>query len=162
MDYVSDLYSKYVELVFGLCLKYLHDEEKSKDAVMDIYELVVKKVQEHEVDHFKSWLYIVSKNHCLGVLRKKKKELDKKDSYAKINGHAVFHPFQEDLKEAQLQQLESCIEHLIDTQQTCIKMFYLDKNSYKEIANQLQMSWSRIRSLIQNGRRNLKICIEQS
>lgn len=142
MDDLSDLYSKYIELVYGLCLKYFKDEEKSKDAVMDIYELVSKKILTHDVKHFKSWLYILSKNHCLGEIRKKTTEKHKKQIYYKVNGHRVYHPFEEDMRETQLQQLESCIEHLIETQQSCIKMFYLEKQSYKEIAKQLKMSWS--------------------
>jgi len=160
--YASDLYSKYIELVYGLCLKHFKEQEASKDAVMDIYELILKKLKTHEVTHFKSWLYILSKNHCLGKLRKEKSISERKDKYQHINGQTVFHPFTEDLKENQIIKLENCLTKLIENQRTCVKLFYLEKNSYKDIANQLSMSWARVRSLIQNGRRNLKLCIERS
>lgn len=163
IEHLTDLYSKYIELVFGVCLKYLKNEDDSKDAVMDIYEKLISKLKTHDVEYFKSWLYILTKNHCLGELRKKKRlaehEVDFKRS---LNGETIFQPFSPNLKETQLIKMEHCIQHLIENQKLCITKFYLEKQSYKDIAEQLSMSWSRVRSLIQNGRRNLKICIEKS
>ncbi len=163
IEYATDLYSKYIELVYGVCLKYFKNEDDSKDAVMDIYEKVISKLKTHDVDYFKSWLFILSKNHCLSELRKSKRVFEKEIDYKKINGEEPsFLPFEGDMKEAQLVKMENCIQHLIDNQKQCITRFYLKKQSYKDIAEQLSMSWSRVRSLIQNGRRNLKICIEKS
>lgn len=163
IEYATDLYSKYIELVHGVCLKYLKNEEDSKDAVMDIYEKVLTKIKTHNIDYFKSWLFILSKNHCLSELRKRKRVSEKEIDFKKVNNNeAVFQPFEVNMKEAQLIKMEDCIQHLIDNQKTCIIKFYMEKQSYKDIAEQLSMSWSRVRSLIQNGRRNLKICIEKS
>src|ERR1700744_5817668 len=67
------LYEKYMHLVYGVCLKYLKDEELSKDAVMQIFEELVQKAQKHEVKQFKSWLYVLSRNFCLLQLRTGKK-----------------------------------------------------------------------------------------
>ena len=53
--------------------KYLKNEEKSKDAVMEIYELLTKALLKHEIQHFKSWLYRVTFNHCMQVIRAEKK-----------------------------------------------------------------------------------------
>jgi len=161
--HVAELYGKYIELVKGLSLKYLKNKSDSDDAVMEIYELLVKKLKTHEVEHFKSWLYILSKNHCLGKLREYKKKNDWEDNYlSTVSESSDFHPFEDDVKEQLLDKMEDCLGKLIDTQKSCITRFYIEKESYKEISSSLSLSWNRVRSLIQNGRRNLKICIEQS
>jgi len=162
-SHVASLYGNYMELVKGLCMNYLKNAADSEDAVMEIYEILVNKLKTHQVEHFKSWLYILSKNHCLSKIRKDKKHKDWESKLA-LHTHSqdVFHPFEESMKEHLLDKLENCLEKLIDSQQTCITRFYIEKQSYKEISTSLSMSWNRVRSLIQNGRRNLKICIEDS
>ena len=161
--HIAALYGKYIELAKGLCLKYLKSDSDSDDAVMEIYEILVKKLKTHEVEHFKSWLYILSKNHCLGKLRQHKKKSDWENDYlTTVSESSSFHPFDEDVKEQMLVKMEGCLEKLNDTQKACIKRFYIKKESYEEITSSLSMSWNRVRSTIQNGRRNLKICIERS
>lgn len=164
MNHVTDLYSKYIELVFGVCLKYFKNEADSEDAVMQIYEKLTVKLTEHEVSNFKGWLAILTKNHCISTLQQEKRKKDKEREYIefKLPQKEEAELFPIDLKEEQLTKLDSCIQHLINSQKECITKFYLEQLSYNEIANQLSMSWSRVRSLIQNGRRNLKICIERT
>ena len=53
---LGHLYSRYMDLVYGLCLKYLEDPETARDAVMHIFEELVSKLQLHHVTVFKSWL----------------------------------------------------------------------------------------------------------
>ncbi len=67
------LYEPYMPLVFGVCLKYLQDEEQSKDAVIQIFEELVAKATRHDIKQFKSWLYVLSRNFCLMQLRANKK-----------------------------------------------------------------------------------------
>ena len=66
---LGQLYQRYMDLVYGVCLKYLKESEKSKDAVMHIFEELVAKLKKHDVENFKNWLYQVAKNHCLMQLR---------------------------------------------------------------------------------------------
>lgn len=159
-DFAAELFSRYIELIYGVCLKYIKHEEKAKDAVMEIYEKFIKKIKTHNIDNFNSWIYVVSKNHCFEILRKEKRKDQKKQDYDFMQSEENYHPFSEDEKELQLTKLEACVEKLVDAQKICVSMFYLEKKSYKEIAEKLNKEWSSIRSLIQNGRRNLKNCME--
>jgi RNA polymerase sigma-70 factor (ECF subfamily) len=43
-----------------------------------------------------------------------------------------------------------------------VELFYLQNKCYKEIAEDTGMDWNKVRSHIQNGRRNLKICMEKN
>lgn len=164
IKYVTDLFNKYHELVFGVCLKYVKNEFDSEDLTMEIYEKIVDKLKDHEPRHFKAWLLVMTKNHCLTFLRREKLEQDRAERYVKENVEDEPDPFSEldELKEEQLIQLRKCLVRLMDKQKECLTRFYFDEQPYKEISTQLDISWSRVRSLIQNGKRNLKICMKQS
>lgn len=161
LQVLGQLYSGYMDLVYGLALKYLEDPELAKDAVMQIFEELVPKLRHHQVVYFKSWLYRVAKNHCLMQLRtgKSKKtvelpaELMQSAEIGHLNGILA--------KEAQFQMLEKCLHHLPGEQQQAVSLFYLEQKSYNEIVASTGMEWTKVRSLIQNGRRNLKICMDK-
>jgi len=160
----SDLlifFSKYTGLIYGVCMKYLKDTEKSKDAVMDIYEKLVGKLLKHEVQNPKSWLYTMTKNHCYEILRSQKRVLEKESDAAFMYSEDVYHPTKEDDGELELQMLEDCVEKLEEQQRQAIRLFYLEKKTYKKVTEIMNIQWSKARSLIQNGRRNLKNCMEK-
>jgi RNA polymerase sigma factor (sigma-70 family) len=158
---LATLYLRYNDLVYGTCLKYLKDGETAKDAVMNIYTELLQKLPAQEVHNFKSWLYVVVKNHCLMQLRREKNTTVVEFQPAVMQSADLLHL--DDLldKEAQFKILEQCMERLSDEQRKAIHLFYFEDKCYNEIAEQTAMDWNKIRSLIQNGRRNLKICMDQ-
>ena len=160
-EWSTALFSRYVELIYGVCMKYYKNPSDSKDATMDIYGKFCSKVKTHNIEYFKSWLYTMVKNHCLEKLRKANRDREKFNAIPIMQSEEVFHPFSEDLNESVLIKLEECITKLKDDQKICIDLFYLQKKSYEEIVDTLKLEWNRVRSLIQNGRRNLKICLEK-
>jgi RNA polymerase sigma factor (sigma-70 family) len=160
LDILGELYQRYMELVYGVCLKYFKDPEEAKDAVINIFEELVIKLTKYEVNNFKSWLYQLSKNYCLMKIRSKKSQpvnVDIDIMHLPENNHL------EDVteKEDQLNSMESCIEQLPTEQKEAIQLFYLKEKCYKEIAETTETDISKVRSFIQNGRRNLKICMEK-
>lgn len=158
------LYLRYTELVYGVCLKYLKQPESAQDAVMDIYEHVSRKLPLHEVANFPAWLYMVSKNHCLQTLRKKNIPLTVSlDDPHMQNGrdwHQEDDGFDIDKEVDITDHLYACIESLPEKQKECIRMFYFEKKSYAEICGITSMEMDQVRSNIQNGRRNLKNCMQ--
>jgi RNA polymerase sigma-70 factor (ECF subfamily) len=155
------LYERYMHLVYGTCLKYLKDREAAKDAVMNIFEELMTKLRNHEVDNFKSWLFVVSKNHCLMLLRKESRSRTVEIPISLMQSEEEIHLNGVLEKEKHLTDLEDCLQSLADEQQQTVRMFYLDNKCYNEIAEMTGMEWNRIRSHIQNGRRNLKICMDK-
>ncbi len=159
-DTLAQLYLRYTDLVYGVCLKYLKNGETAKDAVMNIYTELLQKLQTHKVDNFKSWLYVVAKNHCLMQLRKEKKMVVVEFNPALVQSEDFSHLDTVLEKEQDFKKLEACLEQLPAEQKQSIQLFYMENKCYNEIAEQTGMDWNKIRSLIQNGRRNLKICME--
>lgn len=150
-----------MDLIYGLSLKYLTDAERAQDAVMNIFEELVAKLHKHEVTNFKSWLYTLAKNHCLMQLRSVKNkpmlELNTELVYSEEDLHlnGIFE------NEASMEALNKCLEELNAEQKSGISLFYLQEKSYKEISSMTGSNPGKVRSLIQNGRRNLKICMEK-
>jgi len=164
---LGELYKPYMNLIYGLCLKYLKNKVQAQDAVIDIFEELIEKLAKFEVENFKSWLYVLSKNHCLMILRSQKKA--KHESFSEnhltfMENEAAKHPFSEDklANEEKLDALTTCIEKLKKEQKECVQLFYLQQKSYKEIELITKLALKKIKSLIQNGKRNLKICMQES
>ena len=160
LEYLGALYARYMELVYGVCLKYLKDPESSKDSTMQVFEELITKVQKHTIENFRSWLYVVAKNHCLMKLRASKNRVISLDGGFMQSGEDE-HPDSME-KEDRLQVLEACIGRLKADQQRVIRMFYLQEKCYKSIVMETSLDWNQVRSLVQNGRRNLRLCIERS
>lgn len=157
---ISDLYQRYLELVYGVCLKYLGDGEVSKDATMEIYEVLLAKLKDLTVENFKSWLYVVVKNHCLQIIRKQKYHTIRLSQEEIMHSAELLHHDKEfDIVDPH-QDLNGCIEKLPEAQRKSILWFYYEKKSYEEIALIMEVSKDQVRSNIQNGRRNLKNCMK--
>ena len=161
LEHLGLLYDRYIEMVYGVCLKYFREDQKAQDAVMAIFEQLIEKAKKHEVQQFKSWLYVLCRNHCLMELRKEQKNLTVSfdpDFMQSVDKRHLIDEYEEN---GHLKHLKGCIDGLPNDQKYCIQQFYLEGLSYKEIADQRGTPLGKIRSFIQNGRRNLKICLEK-
>ena len=161
MEVLAVLFQRYMDLLYGVCLKYLKQPETAKDAVMQIFEELVAKLPKHEVDNFKSWLYTLAKNHCLMQLRTPKNLKTTEFNPDSMQLEDEMHLNGIQVKEENLQKLERCLETLSTEQKKSVELFYLQNKCYKEIAEETGIEWNKVRSFIQNGRRNLKICMEK-
>ncbi|CAL1520910.1 hypothetical protein MMC2321_04700 [Chitinophaga sp. MM2321] len=163
LDYLAALYQRYINLVYGVCLQYF-DEEASKDAVMLIFEELITKLKQHEVQNFKSWLHVLSRNHCLMKLRamKNKESLHVSvDEYPLMENGETGHHDNGITLEDNLQSMEKCLETLPEEQKRSVDLFYLKEKSYREVCVITGYEMNKVKSYIQNGKRNLKICMEQ-
>ena len=158
-DVLGELYQRYMELVYGVCLKYVREPEEAKDCVLNIFEELVSKLKKHEVDNFKGWIYQVAKNHCLMKLRKQK-IIPVNIDLSVVQLEEKIHLDDALEKEENFKQMQYCLEQLNDEQKQVIELFYLKGKCYKEISDLTAIEINKVRSFIQNGRRNLKICME--
>lgn len=165
--HLGELYGRYMELIFAVCFKYLKDEEESKDAVMHIFEKITRDLLHQHVTNWKSWIHVVAKNYCLMQLRSKKYHVEQsmvvlKDDNEDMEFASDEHHNGINDKELTLQAMEKCIHQLPEEQKICIDLFYLKQRSYKEIVDITGYDASKVKSYIQNGKRNLKICVEKN
>jgi RNA polymerase sigma factor (sigma-70 family) len=159
-EWIGILLQRYTLLLLGVCMKYLKDETEARDCVQQIFLKVLTEAPKYKIDYFKSWLYMVAKNHCLMRLRDKgaraMKELTDQDIAVQENNK------QELLQHEQTYELlEEAIGELNEEQRVCVNLFYLQKKSYQQISEQTGYSLMQVKSYIQNGKRNLKIILER-
>jgi RNA polymerase sigma-70 factor (ECF subfamily) len=163
-SWLGILFQRYTLLLFGVCMKYLKNEEEAKDAVQQVFMKALTELGKYKVEYFKSWIYMVAKNHCLMKLR----ELPGKQTAALSEQLSAVLPEEEaDLKlnllekEHTLELLSVTLQELSPEQKHCVTLFYLEKRSYQEIADQTGFSLMQVKSYIQNGKRNLKILLDK-
>ncbi len=155
------LLQRYTMLLFGVCMKYLKNEEEAKDAVQQVFLKSITELKKYKVEYFKSWVYMVAKNHCLMKLR------DKGKYTAEINERIMATPdepaetAQHIEKDRTLTNMAAALQQLNSEQQRCVTLFYLEKKSYQEITDATGYSLMQVKSHIQNGKRNLKILLER-
>lgn len=163
LEILGELYNRYTHLIYGVCLKYLKSREESQDSVIQIFELLITEIPKHEIDVFKSWLYGVTRNYCLMKLRKQKVQNKKNEQFHKdsfMENYHEMHPLDKEETVDLSDALNNCIEKLKEEQKESIKLFYLEERCYKEISEELHIEEKKVKSYIQNGKRNLKICLE--
>lgn len=160
-EHFGVLYNRYIPLVYGLCLKYLQDAGKAEDATMQLFEQLLGKIRSYEIKVFKTWLYSVARNHCFQILRKKGREIPLNPEVMVMESDPTMHLFSEDDNSEHLAALSKCIEKLPEPQRISIVKFFMEELSYADIVDATGYQLKSVKSYIQNGKRNLKICIEK-
>lgn len=164
LEVLGELFGRYMHLVYGVALKYLKNRDEAKDAVTQIFERLIIEIPKFEIQNFKSWLFVVTKNFCLMEIRKEKANKNRFDKFSvdqNMESANLVHPIDEDVNATMQKNLNHCIERLKKEQKDCIQLFYYQEKGYKEIAEELVLAEKKVKSYIQNGKRNLKICLEQ-
>lgn len=164
LEHLGELFQRYSKLVYLVCLKYLKDEEESKDATMQLFEHITKTLLQHEVKNFKAWLHVAARNHCLMQLRSSKN----KPAIPLEDTSPLFMEYQEPMHLTEAEQVENreqalqlALQELPPEQRQCIELFYLQQKSYKEISALTGCDLNKVKSYIQNGKRNLKLYLEK-
>ena len=165
---LGELYERHMELVYAVCYNYLRDEDEAKDAVMHLFEQLITDLRRHDVQQFQPWLHSVARNYCLMQLRKKQAHPmatlltydtgdGTPDDLTELTSDESGDP---DLEE-DLTRMETCLQTLPTEQRTCLTLFCLEKKSYTDVAQLTGYDLKQVKSYLQNGRRNLKLCMSK-
>lgn len=161
-EWLGILLPRYTLLLLGVCMKYLKNEEEAKDGVQQIFLKVITELRKYKVEYFKSWLYMVAKNHCLMKIRDRHGKIPVELTERNVQG------VEEQADKLSLLQndqtfdlMNEALEELSPEQRQCVTLFYLQKKSYQEISDETRFTMMQVKSYIQNGKRNLKLMIER-
>ncbi len=161
-EWLGILLQRYTLLLLGVCMKYLKNEEEAKDSVQQVFLKVIQELHKYKVEFFKSWLYMVAKNHCLMRLREKQGKITAEIT-DRLAGYADEGSDRQLLlqNDHTLELMTEALEELNTEQKQCVTLFYLQKKSYQQVSDETGFSMLQVKSYIQNGKRNLKILIER-
>lgn len=161
--YLGLLLERYSLLLFGVCMKYLKNEEEAKDAVQQVYTKAIFELQKYNVEFIKSWLYMIARNYCLMQLRNKhhvipsdlaaNEIMEDDDPLLTRQANADKHLLLELTGEGLMQ--------LPEPQNKCVTLFYLSKKSYQQISEATGYNLMQVKSHIQNGKRNIRLWVEK-
>jgi len=159
--YMGELFNRYLPLLYGVCLKYLKDADNARDAVMQLFENLLYKITDYEIDTFRPWIYSVVKNHCLQILQKEDLIIKVDINDDTTESDSIANLFEEEGIVDRSNVLKNCLNKLPEKQQVSITYFFIDGLSYAEIVEKTGYKLKNVKSYIQNGKRNLKNCIEK-
>lgn len=161
-EWLGILLQRYTLLLLGVCLNYLKNEEEAKDSVQQVFLKALVELHKYKVTYFKSWIYMVTRNYCLMKLRDRQGKIP-----AVLSEKMAVSP-DEDLSRYQLlekdnllERMTAALEELNKEQKQCVTLFYLEKQSYQEIAQATHLTLMQVKSHIQNGKRNLRRLMEK-
>jgi RNA polymerase sigma-70 factor (ECF subfamily) len=164
-NYFAELYNRYARLGYGVCLKYMKNESDSQDVLSEVFRILYRKIPTSDIQSFKKYFYTVARNECIGKLRKKQKETERLAELR--NFEKSSRDFMENEGLIRLLDSEPSVEKVIEEailklnqhQRTCIKLFFFENKSYKEIVEMTGLTDKQVKSYLQNGKRNLKILL---
>lgn len=160
-EWLGMLLQRYTLLLFGVCMKYMKEEEEARDCVQQIFVKVITELPRYRVEYFKAWIYTITRNYCLMRLR---------DSHGRGSSlsDSMLAAWDDEEgknrhweKEQLLEWMGQALEELGKEQKLCVTLFYLEKRSYQEIAAATGFTLMQVKSYIQNGKRNLRLSIEK-
>ncbi len=159
--YFAEIFERHSYVLLSTCKYYLKDREAAKDAVMQIFEEIREKLLTTDILHIASWLHVVARNHCLMKIRKEEKVrlvfFDGQEEEVKLQ---VDWRQEDETDDHPIDHLEGCLEKLNSVQKECVNLFYLQEKAYKEICTLTGHTLDQVKSFIQNGKRNLRNCLE--
>ena len=159
-DSLGHLMQRYTLMLLAVSMKYLKDEEAARDTVQQVFLKAITELEKYKVTYFKSWIYQIAKNQCLMQLRAQKKWGTPLEAESlPIEGDAAIDLEQWTEKELQFDYLNIALQSLSEEQRRCITLFYLEKMSYRQIAEKTGHGIATVKSHIQNGKRNLRIAL---
>lgn len=165
---LGELYEQHMELIYAVCYNYLRNEDEAKDAVMNLFEQLITDLRRHEVQQFGPWLHSVARNYCLMLLRKHQAHPTTALTTSagdEAEGESLGKLLQSETDptdlEEDLTRMEAVLKTLPPEQQTCLTLFYLEHKTYTEVASLTGYDLKKVKSYLQNGRRNLKICMQK-
>ena len=157
-EWLGPLLERYTLLLYGVSMKYLKNPEEARDSVQQIFLKAITELHKYEVSYFGSWIYMIAKNHCLMRLRNPHRVITVEQVAEQADPAEEQDPLSDELM---LKELEEALQHLNKEQKTCIRMFYLQRKSYQTIASETGYSVLKVKSYIQNGKRNLRLLLEK-
>lgn len=150
------IFDRYSQLVFLVCMRYTRDEMLAEDLTMEVFETLVKQKKDKVITHLKSWLYTVAKNKCFDAIAKAKTVSIEENKQA-IPSNEIS-----EIGEVVVIFLNKFLNLLKHEQKECIELFYFEGLSYDSITELTGFSNKKVKSALQNGKRNLRLLFEQT
>ena len=161
--YFTVLYRRYAGKVFAKCISMLADEGQARDATQDIFIKVLLNLAKFtEQSSFSTWVYSITYNYCIDMIRKKKKmPLLFTEDVGKVSRETNEELPDSVLLEMKQERLEKVIDRLPAGDKAILMMKYIDDMQIKEIGDVLGKTESAIKMQIMRGKERAQIIYDE-
>ncbi len=161
--YFTVLYRRYAGKVFAKCISMLADEGQARDATQDIFIKVLLNLAKFtEQSSFSTWVYSITYNYCIDMIRKKKKmPLLFTEDVGKVSKETNEELPDSVLLEMKQERLEKVIDRLPPGDKAILMMKYIDDLQIKEIGDVLGKTESAIKMQIMRAKQRAQLIYEE-
>jgi len=155
----NEMYNQFGKMVYNVSLNYLQNLEEAEEATQDIFVKIHRKIEGfREQSSLKTWIYRITINHCMDVIKSKKRRIrvlfsrqNKEDDRIEFNHPGVI------LEQKQaVSEIFNQLNQLPPKQKGALLLKVIDGLSQKEIAEVLDLSEKAVESLLSRARVNMK------
>ncbi len=162
---LAEVYNKYIHLVYGLGLKYFQNRGKAQQLIIDVFKMLVDQAKNSDIANVRNWIYMCAKDLCFKQADEDSISTEQKNDWnneKKIleNNRLRINPIDSDLSTNY--SLRNCVDNLYQPQKNCVKMFYFQSKSYREIAQKLDITENEVKQNISSAKQILKKCVDPS
>jgi RNA polymerase sigma factor (sigma-70 family) len=152
--YFTKLYKRYGGKVFAKCISMLADDGLARDATQDIFIKILLNLSKFsEQSSFSTWIYSITYNYCIDLIRKKKKmPLLFTEDVGKVSKEQVIEIPDSVLLEMKQERLEKVLDQLPPGDKAILLMKYIDDLQIKDIGEILGKTESAIKMQIMRAK----------
>ena len=152
--YFEEIWRRYAQGVFNRCLRFLRNSAAAEDLTSDTFLRVIQGIRDYRADNFPGWVSTIARNLCVNHVRSAAARHECM-TIEDVKGD------QSDEKQQFNAEVEDVLNQLPERQRRTLKLFFIDKYSYKEIVELTGYSHKEVKSYIQNGRRKFRLLWER-
>jgi len=131
----------------NLCQRILGESDQASDAVSETYLRACRNRANFDGVNLAGWLSCIAKHICIDRMRRE---------FPTQSLNEVIGPATTDSEVRTLtgMHIRAVLSELPERQRRCLKLFYIEGFSAKEVANATGWTDKQVKSYLQNGRRN--------
>lgn len=150
-EYFSEIFRRHKKKLFEVCFRFSGHVAIAEELTQETFTKAFTNIDQFSGGNFYSWLFAIAKSVCINDLNKRIRE------NRKIQEGAVEE--QNDLERSIVlaSHVKTILNGLDPNQRICLKLFYIEGYSYKEVAQITGLSEEMVKSYMQNGKRNFEI-----
>lgn len=162
IEVYSDLVHQYHKRVMGYCFSMLSNRTDAEEAAQDIFVKAYQNLDKFKGDSsFSTWLYRITANHCLDILRKRNRRKNVSlDSLVEQEGAQVQKlfatPSSADRQMENAQLAHKILSTLSEDQRQILTMREAEGLEYQEIAQTLGCSLDAVKGRLARARKQLQ------
>lgn len=155
----EEVVRRYRRRVFGIAYKFTGRYEESQDLTQEIFLRVFRSLAKFDSNaHFGTWLYSVSRNHCIDHYRSGRRERElivRSEVSLEEYASKRFDPHRYLEVRDKREQLASALQALPEKLREAVVLRDIDGLTYQEIVERLRLPAGTVKSRINRGRLEL-------